>query len=186
MSPTRLHTIHISLPARERGAALVTSMLLLLVLTIVGITAMQVTRTQERMAGGARDMNLAFQGAEAALRNGETMIQAETMRPDTCIAVACDFWQANTLVAPQTQNATWWNTNGIEFERNPAAPAAGEIQGLQEDPEFVVESIGFVSDTLTIGQGTPQGRDFYQVSGHSIGGSGKANTVLRTTYARRF
>jgi type IV pilus assembly protein PilX len=170
----------------ERGAALVTSLLLLLVLTIIGVTAMQMTRLQERMAGGTRDMNLALQGAEAGLRNGESMIQARATRPDTCIAVPCDYWQLGTLLQPQAQNTPWWEANGIEFERNPASPAQNEISGLKEDPHFIVESLGFVSDSLTEGHGPPQGRDFYQVTARSAGGSGNANTVLRSTYARRF
>ncbi|HPF28453.1 MAG TPA: PilX N-terminal domain-containing pilus assembly protein, partial [Steroidobacteraceae bacterium] len=58
----------------QRGAILVTSLLLLLVLTIIGLTAMRMTSLQERMAGSTRDLNLAFQGAEAALRDGETLI----------------------------------------------------------------------------------------------------------------
>jgi type IV pilus assembly protein PilX len=182
-SPVSFHSF---VPATQRGAALVTSLLLLLVLTIIGVTAMQMTRLQERMAGGTRDMNLALQGAEAGLRNGESMIQARAARPDTCIALPCDFWQLGIMLQLQAQNTTWWDTNGIEFERNPAAPAQNEIAGLKEDPHFIVESLGFVSDSLTEGHGPPQGRDFYQVTARSAGGSGNANTVLRTTYARRF
>lgn len=163
-----------------------TSLLLLLVLTIIGVTAMQMTRLQERMAGGTRDLNLALQGAEAGLRNGEIMVQTEVARPDTCVATPCDVWELGVVETPQYQDSEWWQANGIEFERNPAAPETGEIQDLDRDPEFLVESLGFVSDSLTIGQGAPQGRDFYQVTARSTGGSGRANTVLRSTYARRF
>ena len=60
------------------------------------------------------------------------------------------------------------------------------MSDLAADPRFVVESIGFVSDSLTVGHAPPQGRDFYQVTGRSTGGSGQANTTLRSTYARRF
>ncbi len=44
----------------QRGAILVTCLLILLILTVIGITAMQVTRMQERMAGNSRDTSLAF------------------------------------------------------------------------------------------------------------------------------
>ena len=67
----------------QRGAILVTSMLLLLVLTIIGITAMQMTRMQERMAGNTRDLNLAFQGSEAGLRNGEASFRCRRCAPTT-------------------------------------------------------------------------------------------------------
>jgi type IV pilus assembly protein PilX len=47
-------------PSRQRGAALVVALIMLLVMTVLGITAMQVTRMEERMAGNSRDVNLAF------------------------------------------------------------------------------------------------------------------------------
>ena len=175
------------MPAREGGAILVTSMLLLLVLTIIGITAMQMTRMQERMAGNTRDLNLAFQGSEAGLRNGESLIQVQTARPDNCTGVPCNFWQSGTLTRPETRDDSWWTTNGEEFEAdNDRSTTTAEVADLKADPRFVVESIGFVSDSLTVGHGPPEGRDFYQVTGRSTGGSGAANTVLRSTYARRF
>lgn len=172
---------------RERGAILVTSMLLLLILTIIGITAMQMTRMQERMAGNTRDLNLAFQGSEAGLRNGEVLVQVQTARPDTCTAMPCSFWTSGTLTNPETQVTSWWTTNGAEFEGdNDRSTVTAEVADLQEDPRFLVESIGFVSDTLTVGHRPPEGRDFYQVTGRSTGGSGAANSVLRSTYARRY
>ena len=69
-------------PHGQRGAILVTALLLLLTLTIIGVSVVQMTRMQERMAGNARDLNLAFQGAEAALREGEQQIFDALARPD--------------------------------------------------------------------------------------------------------
>jgi len=55
-------------PQRQTGAALIVSLVLLLIMTVLGVTAMRTTTLQERMAGNLRDNNLAFQDAEAALR----------------------------------------------------------------------------------------------------------------------
>lgn len=173
--------------SHQRGAILITSMLLLLVLTIIGITAMQMSRMQERMAGNTRDLNLAFQGSEAGLRNGEALVRIQTARPDTSSAAGSSFYTAGAITNPETRNDTWWNSNGLEYEAdNDRSTTTAEVTYLTADPRFVVESIGFVSDSLTVGHGPPQGRDFYQVTGRSTGGSGAANTVLRSTYARRF
>jgi len=56
----------------QGGAALMFSLIFLLLLTIIGLTAMQSSTLQERMAGNTRDTNLAFQAAELGLRAGET------------------------------------------------------------------------------------------------------------------
>lgn len=181
---------------RQRGTALVTSLLLLLILTVVGITAMQVTRMQERMAGNTRDLNLAFQGAEAALRNGEDMIAAEAFAPapsaGVCTATPCKFWDANAsaVANPETRNDAWWTgTTPIQYEAsgNHTATPTTDMAGLAHDPAFVVEYLTEVSDPLSVGSGDgpPSSRFFYQVTAASPGATANAMTVLQSTYARR-
>ncbi len=56
---------------KQTGAVLIVSLLMLTVMTMIGVTAMQSNLLQEKMAGNFRDSNLAFQAAEAGLRDGE-------------------------------------------------------------------------------------------------------------------
>ncbi|MCC8991292.1 MAG: hypothetical protein LM514_01550, partial [Streptococcus sp.] len=65
---------------QQRGAALVVSMIMLLLMTLVGVTAMQVTTVQERMVSNSRDLNVAFQAAETALKRGEDYIRQLQMQ----------------------------------------------------------------------------------------------------------
>ncbi|MDN5872575.1 MAG: PilX N-terminal domain-containing pilus assembly protein, partial [Nitrococcus sp.] len=58
----------------QSGAVLVVSLLFLLVMTLIGITAMQGVSLEEKMAGNARGGTLALQAAEAALREGEEWV----------------------------------------------------------------------------------------------------------------
>ena len=48
----------------QQGAALVVSLMILLVMTLIGITAMSSSNLEEKMAGNSRDMMLAFQAAD--------------------------------------------------------------------------------------------------------------------------
>jgi type IV pilus assembly protein PilX len=174
----------------QTGAALVTSLMILLVLTIIGITAMQMTRMQERMAGNSRDLNMAFQGAEAAVRNGESLIRVQPAKPDTCIALPCEFWQpgVSTVANPETHDTDWWKKYADEYEANgDHEHPTTEMPELKGDPRFLVQYVTRVPDSLTIGEGggAPPGRDFYRVTGRSAGASGKANTVVQSTFARR-
>lgn len=176
----------------QRGAALVTSLVLLLVLTVIGVAAMQMTRLQERMAGNTRDLNLAFQGAEAAIRDGESLIRVQPSKPDECTAVGCEFWQANLplLANPEARDwAAWWKVYGDEYESaggNHAAPVR-DMPQLSEDPRFVVQYMTKVDDALTKGEGSGPAphRDFYVVTGRAPGGSDKAVAVVQSTFARR-
>jgi len=58
-------------PLRQRGAALFVSLMFLIILTLLGISAANVGIMQERMAGNVRETNEAFQLAEATLREIE-------------------------------------------------------------------------------------------------------------------
>lgn len=74
-SPHRHHFLS------QRGATLIISLLILLVMTLIGVTAIQTTTMEEKMAGNMRDQNLAFQAAEAALRAGEGWMGQQTSEP---------------------------------------------------------------------------------------------------------
>ena len=64
---------------RESGSALVVSLILLVVLTMLGVQGMRTNVMQERMAGNMRERSLAFQAAEAALREGERLLSVGTL-----------------------------------------------------------------------------------------------------------
>lgn len=59
---------HGASPGQTRGAALVVGLLLLLVITILGVSGIQTTSMQTRMAANNADRNLALPVAEATLR----------------------------------------------------------------------------------------------------------------------
>lgn len=65
-SPTR----HVPI-RRQQGAALVVGLVIMVVLTVLGITAARMAGLEERMAGNLRDRSLAMQAAEMALRDAE-------------------------------------------------------------------------------------------------------------------
>ena len=58
----------------QQGAALIVSLLLLLVLTIIGVNSMQATSLEEKMAHATLDRNIALQSAESAARAAEALI----------------------------------------------------------------------------------------------------------------
>ncbi|WLD58859.1 PilX N-terminal domain-containing pilus assembly protein [Salinispirillum sp. LH 10-3-1] len=59
----------------QRGAALLISLVLLIALSLLGISAMQGTIMQERMSVNQRDVEIAFNNAESALRTGENWVE---------------------------------------------------------------------------------------------------------------
>ena len=54
-------------PIRQKGAALAMALVILLILTILGVTAMSTSSLEQKMAGNIQDMTRAFQAAESGV-----------------------------------------------------------------------------------------------------------------------
>jgi type IV pilus assembly protein PilX len=176
------HRLHLQFPSRQRGAVLVVALLMLLIMTVLGVTAMQMSRMEERMAGNSRDINLAFQGAEAGLRDSEDKLRVLVVRPTTCAAAPCAvFRQALLPTDMRGPDDAWWKANGTEY----GVAGTQEVSDTTRDPLEIVEDLGFVADSLTIGHGPPEGRNFYRVTANSTGASDTAQALLESTYSKR-
>lgn len=177
----KAHALH---PQRERGAILVVSLLLLLVMTALALTASQTTRLQERMAGNARDLDLAFQGAEAGLREAERRVEDEAEDAGRRIIQACADPASCTILQrpatpPDYRHATleWWNDNAVTY-----GAATQEFDELADDPMSRSEVWTTVSDTLTEGRSTT-GTAFYLNTSRSVGGTETAEVIVQSVYA---
>ena len=66
---------NIQMTKHQQGSALLVSLIILVVMTLLGLSGMRTSVMEEKMAGNMRDSELAFQAAEAALRDAEKYIQ---------------------------------------------------------------------------------------------------------------
>jgi Tfp pilus assembly protein PilX len=153
----------------QEGAVLIVALLFLVVLTMLGITAMTGTTFEERMAGNARDAAVAMHSAEASLRAardvvlglrapaGSSIIQAGTGPNEANFADASD---ANGvcvkgLCSPRpydktTQGAvppeipagvSWTETDfpGATTDAYAANNGATRLQGVSKQSRFIIE-----------------------------------------------
>lgn len=65
----------VSPTSSQKGAVLIVGLIMVLLMTIVGLAAIRGSGLQEAMAGNMRDRNIAFQAAEAGLREGEDYLE---------------------------------------------------------------------------------------------------------------
>ena len=98
----------------QRGVTLVIVLLLLLVVTILGLTAMRGTVMQERMSGNSASRSEAFQLAEGALREVEADLAESPTRPIMpgagCSAGYCAMVTGGA--APSWEADGFWTTAG--------------------------------------------------------------------------
>lgn len=110
---------------KQQGAALIVALVMLLVVTLVTLNSLQSGVSQERMAANLRDHQLAFQAAEAALRQGE---QARVGMPGF-IGLPAGQTPTPRLNLP---DANFWAT----------APQV-TVTGVSQPPRFVTEELAF-------------------------------------------
>jgi type IV pilus assembly protein PilX len=128
---------------RQHGAALIVALLILLVLTVLGVTSLQTSSLDEKMAGNAWDQNTAFQSAEAALRDAEGQINNLT----STVAFLGNGTSGNGLYAtggvPSNVFAStaWAGTNSLVYGASTGSLA---LSGLVQ-PRYLIESRGTVS-----------------------------------------
>lgn len=78
------------MPRRQEGAVLFVCLVMLLLMTALGITAMQVTTLQERMAGNYESINLAFHNSEANARAEEHRVRRLLLSPQAAVEAIID------------------------------------------------------------------------------------------------
>jgi len=163
------HNIH-----QQRGAVLAVSLIMLLLLTILGITAIQTTTMQERMAGNSRDLNMAFQAAEAALRKGEIDLTAATVP-------AFDGTGGHFTPAALNADEIWetidWSTSAINYTTT--------LYGVAAQPQYIVEELPTIAkNTGSLEAGLAGTVQFYRITSRAVGATSNSIAMLQSVYKR--
>jgi len=96
---------------RQRGAILVVTLMFLLVVTMLAITALRVSTGEERMAGNLKDWNIAMQAAEAALRDAEFDVYGVCSVNTTTCTPRSPFVSGGTLFGSQSGGTAYGTCN---------------------------------------------------------------------------
>jgi len=185
LSSRKMNTGHS--PHAQRGAILVVSLMLLLVLTIIGVSSMQGTALEESMSYATRDRTIALQSAEAGLREAEAWIEA-VASPAALTGSNGLYRRADTIPYYNTP-ATWLDANTSNYVTATAPTGSSSAK-------YIVKELGLVSGTqgsmnLT-GYGENKGSGdvtTFQVTSRGTGGAANeagAEVILRSNYGRQF
>lgn len=169
--------------SRQRGIALATALILLIVVTLVGMAAVRGTIMQQKISNNYFDRQLAFQTTEATLREAENAVQAAAAGAGSYRDCSTS---ANKCVADPFTDSTVAVANA-KFK--PDSKMTGT-------PQYVVEYMGNfkipppkVSPLSGCTGYAPCGvtytADFYRITArNSNGADGRATVTLQTMYRR--
>jgi type IV pilus assembly protein PilX len=168
---------------RQRGVALITGLIFLVVLTLLAITAARMSGLEERMSGNMRDRSLAVQAAEMALRDAERDIRtsgrfgvfgiAGVPAGGGCFNAFC--YNSKT----GAKNGDDWNVTPVwSLFSMTAGPSAAygqytglaNIAGLSAQPRYLIEGL----QKLPPGNSAPV--SYYRITVRALGAN--PNTVV--------
>lgn len=144
--------------AGQKGAVLYVALVMLILLALIGIVGMQVTGLQEKMSANYRNVNLAFQNAEAQARVAECDVEALINRTSVnCgggtpanIDQICDTgFDASNWAAGRAKNAAIAGNTIVRSIGKCISGNTGLAMGVKpesEDPNPVFQITSYATD----------------------------------------
>ena len=140
----------------QTGAALITGLIFLVVLTMIGVTAARMSTLEERMSGNMRDRSIAMQAAEMALRDAERDIRNAVTASARNISGISDFVaDCGESTAVTTDDGLCYNGGAgygtpiwttADMTAEPSVQygqftGAADIVGVDRQPRYIIEGI---------------------------------------------
>lgn len=178
-------------PRAQQGIALLTSLLILVVVTLISVSMYKNFGVQEKLAGNTLEKQRSLLAADSAVRYGEWWLsQGNTGSGSVCSGVVNANTQANMkicsngLATPAT--LPWAN----RFEYKPPTMTIASGGGLNTASTGTVGDVNYATTPSLyvsyMGLG-PNGKSMlYQVTGVGYGGSTTTVSVLQSVYAMTY
>ncbi len=165
---------------RQHGAALLVCLIILVLVTLMGLTSMRTSVLQEKMSGANSDKTLAFQAAEMALRDAEKVVRL-SLSSSTGFAVNCAA--AKCVAKPGEKSAA----ETVDWDSNQAgtygdASKASAIPGVARQPSYIIELMTSMKPPLGNSadqrkKGTP-----YRITAIGYGKLERTKVQIQSTY----
>jgi type IV pilus assembly protein PilX len=162
---------------------LVVGLALLLLLTLIGVTAFSVATQEERMAGNARDRLRAFEAAEQALRDCERHLGGLLPPVFSADGGADRGMYAAPEVGRAPAEKEKWQT--IAWDAEPVRQLSA-VPDVAEQPRCIAQRIaGAASDDASLrAESAPAPAFAVQVTARGVGLSRGTVVVLQSTFVR--
>lgn len=163
--------------ARQRGISLIVSLVLLVIVTLLALGSMRGTVLQARMSGTTQDRSLAFQAAEASLREAErraASIDNSNFPANGCAGGYCFKPALTDTPRWQDDSFSGWLTSTAQAPTD--APA----------PQAIVEDMGTAPNWLGCENEIPRqahcSTQRYRITSRSTA-DGRATVLVQSHYA---
>jgi type IV pilus assembly protein PilX len=174
---------------RQQGASLVIALMFLIVLTILGLVSVRSSTLHERMAGNDRDRAIAFEAAEAALRDAEVDIldnlTAASPFDEDCTNGLCI---PATIATPNWRQVTW--AGGTSRVYGVASGAGAYPLDVAQPPRYIVELLpdlppGAGNSMNANARSSTSGGTAYRITARGWGRRDTTQVLLQSVYVKQ-
>ncbi|NQZ32414.1 MAG: hypothetical protein HRU06_14175 [Oceanospirillaceae bacterium] len=159
----------------QRGAVLITSLIFILAITLIGFAGMDIATSQEKMAGNLRNKQMAFEGAEAALREAEIFLETTVTLPP--FNGTNGFYAKIANFSNHMGNIDWLDaTQVVVFNKG--------FQELDEQPSYFIEEYELASNSDSYEAQQSVEFQYFRITARARGQSPSAVVVLQSIYRR--
>lgn len=175
----------------QQGAVLIVGLILLLLMTLIGVSASTIAVFDEHLGSSLRDKDASFQAAEAAISAGENFIELNQTNLPIINTVKT---ASNKIVVGQVSCKTgagssiWSNDNSVALTtREYDATNGGNEPALVQPPRFALEKVASVQDNLADPRSLKT--DTFRVTAFGTGraknalDAARSSTTLQTYYS---
>lgn len=163
---------------RQSGMTLIISLIILITLTLLGLTSIQATRTEVAMAGNLRESDTTFNAAEAGLSNAESFVAA-TISKNVYTDATVGLYNKTDEDPDYYDDATWVAAQDVTIT----------LPHVAEQPKFIAKYLGDRSQNeaaaLNIG-GYGGGQPGKTVSNFRITAKGVGQTSNSVRYVQSY
>lgn len=178
----RNHCHSFSVPSKQTGIVLFVALILLLILSLLAVTAARMQTGEERMARNEDNRQLGAQAAEAALRSAESGLLNGTYTNFSANANGLyDPIPSNGSVVPSIN----WNSPAQVIAY--AGPALSSVPTAAQAPKFVIENLPAVAapgEDISVQSLTASSPPVtvYRVTAQGVGADGTSTTTLQSVF----
>ncbi|MEW5057398.1 MAG: PilX N-terminal domain-containing pilus assembly protein [Cycloclasticus sp.] len=165
---------------KQRGAVLFISLIMLLLMTLIGVSGMQTSVLEEKMAGNFKDRNMSLQAAESSLRAAENYLNDTASLP-AFTGVTLGHYQ------PTSSGAARWDDSITDWfdDANDVISYTSSLDGIASVPVYIIEEMPPVNESgNSLEAGVILTNNYYRVTTRATGGTDTAVVMLQSTYKR--
>lgn len=166
--------------AAQRGMALITGLLILLVVTIIAVSMFRGFGVQEQVAGNTREKQRSLNAAISAQQYAEWWLTSgQAPQTTTCAAgfVSSDVGEVCQQTTPQPDFASLPWTTGVTYL--PFSSSQTISQNTPSQGSYYQPPAYYITD---LGSSVTLGGEVYQIDAYGYGGTANSVSVVESTY----